>query len=167
MIIYFLLRNIIYFRWLVETERYDEAHKVLKRIARLNGVKNYSSNREQALSILRERKIEYDLLNSDESEPQDLETNDLKTKTSCFNNEIFTKLFCSFKSVIKLLGLSFVFGSVSLNYFAVAIGVTTVLQINPYLMYLLSSLFEFAGLTLCHLNDVIGRRKVNKNILKI
>lgn len=157
-------------RWLVEVKRYNEAYEVLKRMARINGIKNYSPNREVTIRILKQRKIEYDILNNDDSDDFDTDVNELdSSKKRCFNNEILTKLFCSSKNFIKLIALAYIFCSVSLNYYAVAIGVTTMLQINPYLMYLLSAVFEFIGLVLCHINDVIGRRKVNflKFLLKV
>ena len=94
----------------------------------------------------------------------DLRINELKVLNEntkrCCNSDVFSELLCSRKSLLKLLALTFIFCSVNLNYFSVAIGVTTVLKINPYLMFLLSSSFEFLGVVICHLNDFIGRRKV-------
>lgn len=37
-------------------------------------------------------------------------------------------------------------------------GITSVGNINPYLMYTLSSLSEFIGYSLCHMNDKLGRK---------
>ena len=84
---------------------------------------------------------------------------DASSQTNC------SKIFCSWKSLIKIFALFILFISINLNYFSIAIGITTVIQINPYLMYLLSSCFEFVGVILCHLNDIIGRRKVNFHFL--
>jgi hypothetical protein len=115
---------------------------VLKRIARLNNVKNYSpDNDDSIVNMLKNEK-----------------TTDLKeasSQSNCF------KIFYSWKSLLKISALFILFISINVNYFSIAIGITTVIQINPYLMYLLSSCFEFVGVILCHINDIIGRRKVN------
>lgn len=123
----------------------------MKRIAKLNKIKNYSpDNDESVVKMLKCQKIENET-NSD--------LKDASSQTNC------SKIFCSWKSLIKIFALFILFISINLNYFSIAIGITTVIQINPYLMYLLSSCFEFVGVILCHVNDIIGRRKVNFLIL--
>ncbi len=41
-----------------------------------------------------------------------------------------------------------------------SLGVTSIDSVNPYLMYLFSSIAEFCGYLLCLVNDKIGRQRV-------
>jgi hypothetical protein len=138
-------------RWLIESKRFEESVRVLKRIARINRVTYRPSNE---LERLVQKQNNHDIYNLDLNQ----DNMSQEKKESSIDN--FKEIIFPFKNMLKLAGLFFVYCSVNLNYFSVAIGVTTVLKINPYLMYLLSSLFEFIGVVLCHLNDRIGRRKV-------
>jgi MFS family permease len=93
-----------------------------------------------------------------------LYSNEIETlilnKTVNKNDEnIWKTLFKSKQDCLKFIGLLLLFNTVSLNYIGIAIGITTLLEINPYLIFILSSFFEFVGILVCFLNDRLGRKK--------
>ena len=127
--------------------RYDEAFEILKKIAQVNGERNFELNKEPSIKLMQSR------------------TNQLtdENKEIEYENEKgtgFLSIICCPKfNFFKIIALIVLFNSVTLNYIGVALGITTVLQLNPYVLYILSSVFEFLGATVCHLNDRLGRKR--------
>lgn len=73
---------------------------------------------------------------------------------------ILGDLFRPRKNCIKTLLLGYIWAALMLLYYGISLGVMTVELVDPYLMYFLSSLVEFAGNLVCYLNDVFGRKKM-------
>ena len=53
----------------------------------------------------------------------------------------------------KIFILFILWNSLSMNYVGVSLGITSVMNINPYIMFSLSSFFEFVGAAICHFNQ--------------
>lgn len=66
--------------------------------------------------------------------------------------DMFDKNFNYF----KLIGLFIVFNVVTFNYVSFTVGITTLLDVNPYFMFLFSSVFEMIGISICHMNNILG-----------
>ena len=64
-----------------------------------------------------------------------------------------------YQNFFKMLALFITYNAVIMNYVGVTVGITTLININPYATYILSSIFEFSGIIFCHLNDKTGRKK--------
>ena len=75
------------------------------------------------------------------------------------NSEIFSIIFKPISNFLKFLALITVYNAISLNYIGVTVGITNLLQINPYYTFSLSALFEFVGTILCFINNRLGRKK--------
>jgi len=120
----------------MEMEQYNEAIIVLKRISRINKA---HLNSNSTLEWMQETsKI--------------IDSNDLNdSKPSFFSN--LTKIFYPWASFIKIFLLFILWNSLSLNYVGVSLGVTSVLKVNPYVMFSLASLFEFFGAAICNFNQ--------------
>lgn len=63
------------------------------------------------------------------------------------------------RNAIKFFGLLYLWNAINLNYAGVGLGIMSAIDINPFLMFFLSSIFEGFGILVCMLNDKIGRRK--------
>lgn len=127
-------------------KRYDEAFEVLKKIARVNGSKRFLKTFSQESAVR--------LMQSEQKDSLDYSLDDFTPK----NESLIKKVMGNRYKFLKLLGLLFIWNAISLNYVGISIGITTVLDIDPFLMFGLSSLFEFFGVAACHLNDRIGRK---------
>lgn len=113
-------------------------------MAKVNNKKNFKDNRELTLKLMQtqsaEKKIEKELTES-------------SMKSSVFSlRNIFGDNF----NYLKLTALFVVFNSATLIYVGVTVGITSLIDINPYIIFLCSSLFELFGIVICHLNDYIG-----------
>ena len=89
---------------------------------------------------------------------QHLSSADLKLQSPT-NSRIFSIILRPYPNFFKLLALIILYNAISLNYIGVTVGITSLLQINPYFIYSLSAVFEFVGIILCFMNDRIGRKK--------
>ena len=52
----------------------------------------------------------------------------------------------------KICFLFILWNCLSMNYVGVSLGVTSVLKVNPYLMFSLAAFFEFLGAVICLIN---------------
>lgn len=128
-------------RWLIAQRRFKEAEDVLKRISILNNKKKrLTSDLSEQMKCLNEN-----------------EEKNLDEKLS--SAQILKSIFYSRSNLFKMSLLIFIWVSISLLYFGVSMGMTSVDHVNPYTIYLLSSLFEIIGLSLCYMNDRLGRKK--------
>ncbi|CAF1032868.1 unnamed protein product [Brachionus calyciflorus] len=69
-------------------------------------------------------------------------------------------VFHSKSNAYKVFALSLMYFSLALTYYGVSLGITSIGDMNPYLIYLLSSVAEVIGYMLCHLNDKFRRKYV-------
>ena len=133
-------------RWLAELDKFDESYEVLQKMAKINNKKNFKDNRDLTLKLMQthsaEKKVEVEL----SSEPT-------KTMSVFSLRNIFGDNF----NYLKLTALFVVFNAVTLIYVGVTVGITSLIDINPYIIFLCSSLFELIGIVICHLNDYIGK----------
>jgi len=72
--------------------------------------------------------------------------------------EVFHYIFHSVSHFAQTVLLAYLFITSSLLYYGISLGVTSVEKVNPYLMYLFSSIAEIIGYLLCLINDKIGRK---------
>ena len=138
-------------RWLIEFERYEEAYEVFKKIAKFNGIKNFERNKEASLKLMHTRNssitCEMNKLNGNNC-------SSIRIKWARCREFLGPKF-----SFLQLASLFVAFNAVILNYVGITIGITTLLQINPYTIYILSSVFELFGVFICYLNDYLGRKR--------
>lgn len=112
-------------RYYLAKNRIQDAISILNRIAQLNG-----------LEI-------------------DLKDIDLKDELSESKNLKAILQFLTKPSLANLkmtLILLYIWTSVTMVYFGLSLGITSLNNIDPYLIYFLSSLFECVGYILCHVN---------------
>ena len=132
-------------RWLISQNRPKDALVVLKKIAIVNR-KQLNLNNESI--ELKDKDSENSIQESfTKEEKLDMK---LMFKQICFPVK---------SNLIKLILLTGVWLSLNLLYYGVSLGVTSIDSINPYLMYIFSSIAEFLGYMLCIINDKIGRRR--------
>lgn len=138
-------------KWLVTMKRYDDAHKVLTKIAYFNKrIDNYRQEYNDDTSKL--------FLNIKESNE-----NISKKEKNSFS--IFNGLFFPKRILIKTIFLIYIWNCLNLLYYGTSLGITNITIINPYLMYFLSCIAEIFGCLICHLNDVLGRKNTFSGLL--
>ena len=138
-------------RWLIEFGRYEEAYEVFKKIAKFNGIKNFENNTEASLKLMHTQNY---LIVCETNKLTSNNCSSLRMKWIRFREFLGPKF-----SFFQLASLLVCFNAVTLNYVGITIGITTLLQINPYTIYFLSSLFELFGVFVCYLNDYLGRKR--------
>ena len=114
-------------------KKYDEAVKVLKRMARINGVDFKGDLLEDWMAS------EKRLLDTKKSATK----NESALRSICFPRVKFLKIFLLFV----------LWNSLSMNYVGVSLGITSVLKMNPYIIFSFSAVFELLGTTICHFNQ--------------
>ena len=117
--------------------KHKEAFDVLKRMARINKA---HFKADYTLEWMRESSK---ILNSDEQE--------IDSKRNLFST--ISEIFYPCDNFLKMMLLFLLWNALSLNYVGVSLSVTSVLKINPYVMFGMSSLFEFLGAAICHFNQ--------------
>ena len=122
--------------------KFYQLEKVLKRMKKLN--KKPQSN------------TQYELVHQYELTDQNI---DVLTAPSDQNGSIWIMMLCPAVNFFKFVSLLFIFNVVSLNYIGITMGLTSLLQIDPYLLFILSAIFESIGISICFINDRIGRKK--------
>ena len=60
---------------------------------------------------------------------------------------------------IKTILLVFVWNALTLAYYGISLGITSIDAINHYYMYFLSSIAELVGYIISNVNDTFGHRK--------
>lgn len=128
--------------WLIENKPDKSSEDLFKSIARLNG-KTY----------------EYSLIiNENDSDHDEKEETSQITVRYLLDQFVFP-----WKNLLRTLCLSYIWVAVNVLYFGVSLGITSIKQtINPYLIYLFSSLSEAVGYTLVvPLNTRYGHRLSN------
>ena len=101
-------------------------------------------------------KLDYELENENEPEQNQEKKNDNNNS----NISVLEYVFKSKEQLAKTILLSFVWFSLSMTYYGVSLGITTVGNINPYVMYTISAVSELIGYALCHFNEKVGRKRL-------
>jgi OCT family organic cation transporter-like MFS transporter 4/5 len=125
--------------WLISKKRFAEADKLLQMISKINK-KSFTSMSMNAID-------EVALLPNNEQDPK--------------SSGILSELFCPIRNTVKTLFLCYMMTVAALTYYGIGLGLTKMNLTNPYFIYLLSSIAEFIGYSLCYVNQYIGRKKTN------
>lgn len=158
-------------QWLISTERYEEAYKVLLKIATVNKRKEkftaeyaYDANNESSVfsSLINKNESESEMLNSSS---KTMETKSFVKDRSSKNSDTLRAIFYPRNNFIKTILLVYIWNSLMLLYYGTSLGITAINVINPYLMFLLSCVAEIIGCMICHVNDIFGRRKTFSGFL--
>lgn len=140
-------------RILVVNKKYAEAAKVLNKMNKYNG--NQGEITEETL--LTE-------LGINKKEMECLKENHHTEVTVKTGNSAWYFLSHPYRNLVKFLLMAYVWVAVSLVYFGVSLGITSISSnLNPYVMYLLSSLAEMVGYT----GGILGSKYSRNKILKV
>jgi MFS family permease len=131
--------------WLVSKDRFEEADQVIKTIARANKRPFASST-----AVLRDQSVVS--LRKQENNEAELE---LKKPG------IIDELLCPARNTAKTLAVCYMMTVSALTYYGIGLGLNKMNLIDPYLLYLLSSIAEIIGYSVCYINQFIGRKKTN------
>ncbi len=129
-------------RWLIAQGRINESRKILNRILHLNGKKDYVSCETLKLTT-----------------PDFSPHQSNQQQKSQFTTDIYNNFLCPSYNLFKIIALIITYNAVVLNYVGISYGITTLIQINPYTSFILSSVSELIGTMLCQFNDLIGRKR--------
>ena len=150
--------------WLITSKRHDEAFKVLKQIAKINGKKNFLSdfNHEKlALTNSTTSSNSFESNELDDIHVENMDSDETQSDTNSCRSSLFLfkHIFVPRKIFVKTSLLFYVWVALMLLYYGISLGVTNVDMVDPYLMYFLSTFAELLGYICCYLNDVFGRKK--------
>ena len=133
-------------RFLLKRAKYDQAIHIIKEISNFNRA---ALNNDEIQEIDNYMKIL-------------IEENKIKNKNFAIKRHFFGEFLLNKKLFIQTSLLSIVWTSLNLLYYGVTLGITEYNDaINPYLTYILSSIAECVGYSICFLNDKFGQRKPN------
>lgn len=164
-------------RYLIANKYYEKCYNVLVRIANINGRGDVMFSKEKFF-----KQIESNSNGHDKS-LRELQTTDnfheiqsllnIKLKSSTGDGEkdmeilekhsgsILFFLMNPLKNLGKTLCMSYVWVALTMIYFGVSLGITSLGDnFNPYVMYVLSCAGEFVGYSVCFLNDRYSRKKM-------
>lgn len=125
--------------------RLEEAHEILSQIAKRNKVKDF----ETALPVESMSKLMHHHNKENNSQDENHQSSGSPT----------IELFWPPRNLIKLVVLFVIWNSINLNYSGVALGIISALDVNPFIMFMLSAIFEAIGLLTCLANNRLGRRR--------
>ena len=151
--------------WLISCNRQEEGYRILRKIARVNGIKDYISPTPTDASL------EEKLLDENKwSQSTNVTTNSEDTTKSSseasssqsedFDIRMAKYLVMPMSNLIKTSILLYIWAALMLLYYGISLGVLTHDSVDPYLMYLLSVVAEVIGYTFCYLNDYFGPKKM-------
>ena len=141
---------------LAELNRFDEAYEILKKIAKFNKIKNFKLDKDSSIKLM-QAAHKHELLDLQDLKSQ-LVNNITKTRKKPIHKRIvdFSSILGEDFNYLKLLVLFIVYNVITLIYVGVTVGITSLSDINPYIIFLFSSLFELIGIVICHINNYIG-----------
>jgi hypothetical protein len=119
-------------RWLAAIKQFDEATESLKQIAKVNG-KSDEFDRTCEMSLL-----------SQEKEAEENEEVEVKT--------LLKQIVYPLGNFYKTFAFFLLWNILNMVYIGVALGILNVIDMNPYLTFLLSALFEIFGALVCFFN---------------
>jgi MFS family permease len=159
-------------------EDYKQKEKLLKDPSETSSSNTKKLSLNDNIYIENSKKIQNDCNNNIEINKNNSEllinNDDLEISKSSENDEsldelndnetdldllVLKQIFVPKKNLIKTLLLFFIWIALMLIYYGISLGVTSIDNVNPYLMYFLSSIAEIIGYIVCYINDVIGRKK--------
>jgi MFS family permease len=146
--------------WLISVNRHAEAGEILKKIAKTNGRKEFDFE----MSELKDTDESEKLIEAETENNETEKVDDAPKKTSLWFKVkaglMLTEIFLPRKVFLKTMIMLYVWFAVLLLYYGISLGVIEDSEIvDPYLMFLLSAVAEFAGYVFCYLNDIFGRKK--------
>jgi len=128
--------------------RAEEANPILKKIAKVNGIKSYvtptTNDTEEKLLV------DNKWLNANGSSSQDDATKSSAEDSSVseeFDFRMVKYLVTPVNNLIKTSILLYIWAALMLLYYGISLGVLSVDLVNPYLMYILSVVAEILGCT--------------------
>lgn len=184
-------------QWLISMKKYDDAYKILYRIATVNkrkakflceysnGLSKFSqmlakcevendSEKDSEDAFLKEPKLNENLRRVNVNDEDNSNNNNAIEASSNIDKPssnqilaIFTEIFCPRKNFIKTILMTYVWNALTLLYYGVGLGITGINVINPYLMFFYSCIAEAVGVVICHVNDIFGRKKTFSGFLII
>lgn len=154
--------------WLISCNRNEEGHRILRKIARVNGIKNYisptptdSSIEEKLLDENKYSQSTNATTNSeDTTKSSEASSSSTTTQSEDFDIRMAKYLVIPMSNLIKTSILLYIWAALMLLYYGISLGVLTHDSVDPYLMYLLSVVAEVIGYTFCYLNDYFGPKKM-------
>ncbi|RNA29949.1 Solute carrier family 22 member [Brachionus plicatilis] len=122
----------------IATRDYKSAHLLLEKMAKFNGKKSFMAyaDFEAEMSTL-------------------AKNHHATTKVTAFSYIFHSKF-----RLYKTFALSVIYFGLTLTYYGVSLGITSVGGLNPYLVYILSAMAEAIGYMACHLNEIFRRKYV-------
>jgi MFS family permease len=127
-------------RWLVTKKKNGKADWILSNIAKKNNrIYRRKYFKAELNSLLERRQI-------DECTHDDSMYRNKNDKCRTGKNTIL---------------LMFTFMALSLTYYGISLGITSIKGLNPYIAYIFSCIFEMIGYTISIVNEKIGRKKTN------
>ena len=142
-------------KWAASQRKFKEAMIVMRKIARLNR-KEFNEN-EMEKNLAREYTGE---LNQAKIVPLRNETLIDKNRSISFKNSLIAILTPKSR-LVKTFLTSYVWFASHLLYFGIALGISTVDAVNPYILFVFQSIAEAVGYWICLINIRFGQRKMN------
>jgi MFS family permease len=142
--------------WLATQKNYKKTMTILKKIARINKKELNLNNLDSNVSneeIMLETKI-----SSIENSSNEIT---LKSGESMSIKNTLKAIFTPKSMLLKTCLTSYVWFVSHLLYFGIALGISSVKGVNPYILFIFQSIAEITGYWICMLNDKFGRRKMN------
>ena len=141
-------------KWLVSHKRYNEALKVLNKMAKMNK-KDFNSS-----EIDLDANTEESFYKKFNTKVADISTQNQTNKQISMKN-VLVEIFREKKTLFKTILTSYLWLASSLLYYGISLGITGVDSVNPYVLYVFQSIAELIGYWICLLNDKFGRRRTN------
>jgi MFS family permease len=146
-------------RWLVSQGRYNEAFKILEKIARIN--KKELNLKQLDANIISDESF-YHIFNNKVAPIDNVHDNEnQKVDKSMSMKKMLIEIFTPKKIFLKTALTSYVWFATSLLYYGQSLGITGIDSVNPYVLYVCQSIAELIGYWICLFNDKFGRRKTN------
>lgn len=155
-------------KWLFTVGSYNDALKSIMKIAKRNNYnlvidkKSDIKSREEFYEI-----FDKTLFNNNESMNSDGSTVLINTLIENTTNndrtiqEMLKTILFPLSNFFKTISLAYIWFSVTLLYFGISLGVTSIDSINPFIIVLFSSFAEATGYSFCFLNKYLGHRRMN------
>jgi hypothetical protein len=138
-------------RYLINKGNNEKARKLLNKIAESNG-KNVKISKDIEL-FEQQSKMNKTSNNKINNSNEDIEYKNTPS--------ILKEMWSPKSNLLKTFIFVYIWLSLNLVYYGISLGITNIdSQVNPYIMYLISSLAEIIGYASCHFNDKFGRKKM-------
>ena len=143
-------------KWYVEQKKYEEAIKVLNKIAVIN------KRKFDVTQFLNEMNENYKISSYNKIAPLE---DDLKPVQSVVKKvsikSMLTGILTPKKVFFKTLLIVYIYFASNLLYYGISLGLNNVDAIDPYVLYTSQAFAEMFGYWLCLINYKLGNRKMN------